>query len=274
MVGFTHHHHQQQRDLAFAFDGSGLAMSELRERARDLEFSEVCDELGIPPGTLNGWLYRDGKSTTPVLQFHDYCGRKRKWSVSQMESLREAIKVESKPGGALGGWRSSKGPAPGTFTGQSAAKMAAQSALEKVRAFRQRKRRSSPSAPPGTLFHLDRFPKRFHCAYGPFPFPSTIIMKLQDGRRRFCRLDRASHSMFQEEFPIRRKPASRGRAHAHAAQRSAYPAPVKGKRQITLLLVVMMCKSDSARRLRRLSSHRFHTLFIANLSAGRSAGRK
>ena len=101
----------------------------------DLHGADVCKNLRISQSTLNHWIRLGALSAPPVFQTHKYRGRRRVWTERAFAELRAEIEKESEPGGLLARWRLLNARDGGTRTAQSA-KAAAQSALEKVLAFR------------------------------------------------------------------------------------------------------------------------------------------
>jgi hypothetical protein len=70
---------------------------------RDLVIAEVVVRLRIGRRTLDGWLSDDllRAAGERLFQFHTYRGRKRIWTETAFQNLREAIERESQRGGAL-----------------------------------------------------------------------------------------------------------------------------------------------------------------------------
>ena len=100
---------------------------------RDLVITEVVERLRLGRRTFDGWLAEDllRAADERLFQFHTYRGRKRIWTETAFQNLRQAIERESQLGGVLARSSSRNVTATGTLRAPSSP-MAAQSACEKV----------------------------------------------------------------------------------------------------------------------------------------------
>jgi hypothetical protein len=118
---------------------------------RDLVVAEVVGRLRIGRRTFDGWLSDDLSRAAgeQLFQFHTYRGRKRIWTETAFQNLRQAIERESQPGGVLA--RSSSRNATATGTPRARSSLTAERlASERVSAF--------PSRPPPTAKLKSRSP--------------------------------------------------------------------------------------------------------------------
>ncbi len=103
---------------------------------RDLVIAEVVERLRVGRRTFDGWLSDDlfRAAGEQLFQFHTYRGRKRIWTETAFQNLRQAIERESQPGGVLAGSSLRNVMAIGTPQAPSSP-AAEQHASEKVSAF-------------------------------------------------------------------------------------------------------------------------------------------